>query len=798
MMVSKVHIWRLILLSTLGLMMWGMLSTGADAVLAEAIDEGGDNNPGISAQTAWPQVTVATITFQDRAELDRLAERLDILTVDHAARTFDALLRPDQLAALQAEGRTVRVDVAQSAQLNAPRTLAPGQVNGIPNFACYRTVEETYASLEQLAAAHPTLAAWSDVGDSWEKATPGGSDGYDINALVLTNQALPGPKPKLMIISAIHAREYATAELATRFAELLVNNYGIDPDITWLLDYTELHLIPQANPDGRKQAESGYSWRKNVNNSNGCTTLPYYGTDLNRNSSFMWNTGGSSGYACDELYRGPSAASEPEVQAVQGYAAAIFPDQKGPNPTDPAPESASGVFLTLHSYGQLVLYPWGFTTTDAPNGPALATLGRKFGFFNGYTVCQDCLYAVSGSTDDWVYGELGVPSYTFEVGTTFFQSCAFFEQNILPLNMPALLYAFKSARLPYQAPKGPEVIQAAVSLGEVAAGTAVTLTASADDSRYNSNGYGNEPVQTVAAARFSVDSPPWAANVVFYPIQAADGSLDSPVENLTATLDTAGWSSGRHTVYLQAQDDLGNWGVPSAVFLTVAAPAYAMGVDAPPPASAAPGATVSHPLIIANRGNSTDSYTLTLSGDVTWPVEMASSAGPVAPSASAKISVTVQIPLTATHGERHHFTVTVTSVGDAGQAISVPMTTTAQIQRGVTATPITTSVSSGPGAVVTLTVSLRNTGNMTDSFDLIYTSTQQFGWIIPLLPGITLGPGETTQISLAITVPAAAPEGTYTGQLQAISQADAEAVATMPVSVQVVWRHVYFPEIGRP
>ncbi len=160
-----------------------------------------------------------------------------------------------------------------------------------------------------------------------------------------------------------------------------------------------------------------------MDNDDGCNFAGYFGTDLNRNSSFMWNNGGSSGYACDETYRGPSAASEPEVQAIQNYAASIFPDQRGPNINDPAPETATGVFLTLHSYGQLVLYPWGHTSTPAPNGPALATLGRKFGFFNNYTVCQDCLYSVSGSTDDWMYGELGVPSYTFEVGTRFFQSC---------------------------------------------------------------------------------------------------------------------------------------------------------------------------------------------------------------------------------------------------------------------------------------------------------------------------------------------------------------------------------------
>ena len=119
---------------------------------------------------------------------------------------------------------------------------------GIPGFPCYRTVEETFATAEALVAAHPTLASWLDIGDSWEKLTPGGLPGYDMMVLRLTNSAIPGPKPKLISTAAIHAREYAPAELMTRFAESLVAQHGVDPDVTWMLDYNEVHLILQANP----------------------------------------------------------------------------------------------------------------------------------------------------------------------------------------------------------------------------------------------------------------------------------------------------------------------------------------------------------------------------------------------------------------------------------------------------------------------------------------------------------------------------------------------------------------------
>ncbi|NIV31745.1 MAG: peptidase M14, partial [Anaerolineae bacterium] len=183
------------------------------------------------------------------------------------------------------------------------------QTSGIPGYPCYRTVEETHADLSTLAADHPDLASWLDVGDSWEKVT-GALPGYDLHALVLTNRAVPGPKPKFLLMAAIHARELATAELAARFAEGLVADYGTDPDVTWLLDYFELHVLPMTNPDGRKQAESGEYWRKNTDDDDGCAIFPYYGTDLNRNSSFHW--GGASTSPCYETYQGPSAASEPE------------------------------------------------------------------------------------------------------------------------------------------------------------------------------------------------------------------------------------------------------------------------------------------------------------------------------------------------------------------------------------------------------------------------------------------------------------------------------------------------------
>ena len=472
--------------------------------------------------------------------------------------------------------------------------------NAIPGYTSYRTVEKTYEDLSLLAAENPDLAEWFVIGESYDKVTPGGPEGYDINVLKLTNQNIDVEKPAIYIEGSIHAREYTTAELVTRFGEGLVASYGVDPDATWLLDYHEIHIVPIVNPDARKFAEQGYSWRRNTNPTPppGADPAPFpnYGVDLNRNFDFKWNDAEdipgalppSSGDPSSNVYRGAAPASEPEVQTVQNYVRSIFPDQRGPGDADVAPADATGVFLDVHSFGNLVLHPWGWTEADSPNEPALRTLGRKYGFYTGqgpdeaYDVDESLgLYPTDGTSGDWAYGELGVAGYIIELGETFFQPSEDFETEILPENIPALTYMAKAARRPYQTPAGPEAIDVNLDLPQVVAGQSVVLTALADDTRYDDGEVAEEeigtvndlpePSQAVVAGRYSVNQPSWLEGVELVEISAADGAFDSSAETLSATIDTAGWESGRYTIFVESQDADGNWGVPTATFLDIVA-----------------------------------------------------------------------------------------------------------------------------------------------------------------------------------------------------------------------------------
>ena len=194
---------------------------------------------------------VVKIFFTNRETLNYLAQTLDIWEINHTEKFLIAGISQVRFDYLLIAGYRMEIDQEKTEKLNAPQILIKDQNTGIPGYPCYRTVEETYRDMEQIASEYPNLAVWKDIGDSWQKVNTGDEFGYDLQVLIIKNQysILSKPTPKLFLMGAIHSREYATAETATRLAEHLIHNYEIDPDITWLLDYGEIHILPIANPD---------------------------------------------------------------------------------------------------------------------------------------------------------------------------------------------------------------------------------------------------------------------------------------------------------------------------------------------------------------------------------------------------------------------------------------------------------------------------------------------------------------------------------------------------------------------
>ena len=110
---------------------------------------------------------VARVYYADRTDLAQLAGRLDVWEVRGDQSYLIAALTQSDWQRLAAAGYRLQIEIALTAELNRPRTYLPGQINGIPSYPCYRTVEETFATAESIVAQHPTLAQWIDIGDSW-------------------------------------------------------------------------------------------------------------------------------------------------------------------------------------------------------------------------------------------------------------------------------------------------------------------------------------------------------------------------------------------------------------------------------------------------------------------------------------------------------------------------------------------------------------------------------------------------------------------------------------------------------
>jgi hypothetical protein len=534
---------------------------------------------------------VIRLYYGDRARLNEVAGKLDVWEVQREAGYALAAVSPAEYQWLQDLGYRLEIDQDATRSIGLQEPLDPR----------FYYFDEGYANpnglyvvdfLQQVAAAYAGLTELYDIGNAWQ--ADNGDYHRDIWVLRLTNEdPMYGDiasKPVFYLFANIHAREVATPELAIRYIKYLTagyggeGGYGLDPDVTWLMDHNVAYVLVMQNPDGHRVNEEGTNAnrRKNMDSDDGCTSPNSWGVDLNRNHSFKWGCcGGSSSDPCGITYRGPQAASEPETQAFQTHFASVMRDQNGPNGDDELPPAApittTGIFVSLHQYGDLVIWPYGFDT--APNDADLKAIGRKFAYYNGYDPAG-FLYTVDGATDDWTYGKFGVASYTFEIGSG--RECGGFfadygcidgvdgkSRSFWDENKPAFLYAHKIARTPYMTVYGPDSEDLAVAPHVVPAGTAVELAAVVADRRYLT-----DTLHPVAAAEYFVDAPGQDGSGT--PLSPSDGAWGGEVEPVTATVDTTGWMPGRHYLLVHGRNESGDWGPFSAVFVYTGKPGVSL------------------------------------------------------------------------------------------------------------------------------------------------------------------------------------------------------------------------------
>lgn len=446
----------------------------------------------------------------------------------------------------------------------------------IPGFDCYKNLKGSFDwvdSIVKQAAATPGLSIDRiDIGDSFLR-TIDVFDGYDMWALNITGTGTATPsaeKGLVFIISGIHAREFTPPELVSRWVDDLVNSYGIDADKTSLLDHTELHIILQANPDGRFVAEDNLSdfRRKNMNGDESQCEPGASGVDLNRNFPFMWGLDtGSSDNPCTQNYRGRSPASEPEVQAIIEYARLVFPEEQRKDDIEIAyPDTIRGAFIDIHSYGDVLIWPFGFENRVTPNENQYQAILGKMSEFNGYGFSgpgPDYLYAASGATDDWAYSTLGAAAFTFELGNEFYEDCDYFLQSILEQNMAALTYVATISSAPFRLGQGPDI----TALTLTADGNVVIIEATASDSALSSTGDPSSQQNLQSIEVFMDQHPDVLVNGEAPVGMVMSGDYQvSPAGNGVYEFNTDALSVGRHTAYVRAIDSTGYEGPVRAIW----------------------------------------------------------------------------------------------------------------------------------------------------------------------------------------------------------------------------------------
>ncbi|XP_036917683.1 carboxypeptidase B [Sturnira hondurensis] len=265
------------------------------------------------------------------------------------------------------------------------------------SYLKYNNWETIEAWTRQVASENPNLISLSAIGTTFEGRT-----------IHLLKVGKPGPnKPAIFMDCGFHAREWISPAFCQWFVREAVRTYGSESHMTEFLEKLDFYVLPVLNIDGYI-----YSWTKNrmwrktrsTYKKTGCV-----GTDPNRNFDAGWCKKGSSRNPCDETYCGPAAESEKETKALANFIRSN--------------RSSIKAYVTIHSYSQIMIYPYSYDYKLPANNAELNALAKAtvkelaslYGTKYTYGPGATSIYPAAGGSDDWAYDQGIKYSFTFEL-----------------------------------------------------------------------------------------------------------------------------------------------------------------------------------------------------------------------------------------------------------------------------------------------------------------------------------------------------------------------------------------------
>ncbi len=362
---------------------------------------------------------VVRVSIRSAQDLMLVNQLSDDMWSHHVGIGGDADFRMSQadLGTLDRASIPYRVTISDlQNRIDTERTRLAQPMEGLAWFSDFKNLAAVNTRLDEMVAAYPNLVSIVNAGTSIQ--------GRVIRGIRISRYPAGTVLPAFIFTGTLHAREWASTMTTMWIADQFVENNTIDPRIAAVLDSAEVFVFPVQNPDGYEYtwATGGNRlWRKNRRLISGTT----YGVDLNRNWGLGWGGSGSSGTTSSDTYRGTAAFSEPESVGMRDFVIA-HPNLVG--------------HIDFHSYSQLWLWPWSYTTTASPDQTALAAVGIPMQTAIKAINQKTYTAGPSGSTygltagciDDWTYGTQGMMAGTIEVRDTGTYGFVMPTSEILP------------------------------------------------------------------------------------------------------------------------------------------------------------------------------------------------------------------------------------------------------------------------------------------------------------------------------------------------------------------------------